>query len=39
MFAYPVTVKRVTITRQDLRCYVYDKLVPCHRGWRVQSVF
>lgn len=38
MFAYPVTVKRVPITRQDLRCYVYDKLVPCHRAWRMRSI-
>lgn len=28
MLAYPVTVKRVTIARQDLRCYVCDKSVP-----------
>lgn len=29
MFAYPVTVKRVTVARQYLRCNVCDELVAC----------
>lgn len=31
--AYPVTIKRVPISRQDLRCYVYDKSVSRRRCW------
>lgn len=33
IFAYPVTVKRVTISRQDLRGNVCDTLVPRRRAW------
>lgn len=33
IFAYPVTVKRVTISRKDLRGNIYGTLVPCRRDW------
>lgn len=32
-FAYPVTVKRVTISRQDLRGDVCDTLIRCRWDW------